>query len=288
MIIGLKLVRYMAQAANISKIARGAIWALEIALVVLACFWLGRAVITFLEPKSVWTDKGLNAPITTNGTASGKKTYDFSFDAFNRASSDQDELNVQAFIEGLDAPETSLNLKLRGRRSGDSPGVIIETPDGKQRNYYVDDEIINGVILKSVHPDYVVISRGGTLERLTFDKDDRTKLTQPSETQRAAQTRQNGALTVENFLKSVSILPVRDGTNIKGLRISSKGANFNLGRFGLRNGDVVTKIGDRELTGDITTLQSIMQDANDIFTQNNEIDATVLRNGKETRVRIKL
>ena len=93
---------------------------------------------------------------------------------------------------------------------------------------------------------------------------------------------------MENFLKSVSILPVRDGTNIKGLRISSKGANFNLGRFGLRNGDVVTKIGDRELTGDITTLQSIMQDANDIFTQNNEIDATVLRNGKETRVRIKL
>ncbi len=66
-------------------------------------------------------------------------------------------------------PETRLNLQLRGvAASSDSAAAtaIIADPAGKEDFYRVGDELPGGATLKEVHPQHIVISRGGRFETL--------------------------------------------------------------------------------------------------------------------------
>lgn len=88
--------------------------------------------------------------------------------------------------EALDAMEpaeleagletTTLALSLSGIMTGTNPVAVIKhAGDETQRSYAVGDEIIEGVVLEEVHPNYVVIDNNGVKELvylLSADPDD--------------------------------------------------------------------------------------------------------------------
>jgi general secretion pathway protein C len=68
--------------------------------------------------------------------------------------------------------KTRLNLKLLGVLVLPNNGVAIIEKSSKSHSYSLDEEIQKGVVLKEVHPDYVVINHNGVLEKLKMVSDE--------------------------------------------------------------------------------------------------------------------
>lgn len=84
------------------------------------------------------------------------------FDPFNR------NLNAVTVTE-KEAPETSLNLKIRSLFASTEPGmgsVRIELPDGTQTRFTEGDTIVSGVRLERILSDRVILERRGEREVL--------------------------------------------------------------------------------------------------------------------------
>jgi len=213
-----------------SQLSQRAAGALQLALVLLSIFLLSRAAIAFIAPESLWT-----APPAAIASAASSQTaqtarLDSRFDPFHREVTIADEI-----IEiGTDAPETTLNLKLFGRRAGSNGSAILETADRTQKVFRVGDEIMNGVILKAVNPDHIVLSQGGRIERLTFERENETFLIEPS-----TKPKESSATTI-------TASPTNGA--LQGFRLTPKNGSVNLPSLGLRSGDVVSAIEDIDLT----------------------------------------
>ncbi|MFP3978517.1 type II secretion system protein N [Marinobacter sp. KMM 10035] len=80
-----------------------------------------------------------------------------------------------------DLPETNLRIFLRGvlAADGEFPGsALIEDDKSKTEVFLVGDELPGNAKLRSVHPNRVVLDRGGKLENLYFpEPDDRSGIT---------------------------------------------------------------------------------------------------------------
>lgn len=73
----------------------------------------------------------------------------------------------------VSAPETALNLTLRGVFSSENPEAayaIIAGPDGKEMGYGLEDELPGGAVLKAVFPDRVTLMRNGRSESLSLPR----------------------------------------------------------------------------------------------------------------------
>lgn len=221
---------------------------LLLGLGVLSVYFLSRAVLAVLAPESLWEPPELAPPaaVMTNTNASAK--IDLRFDPFHRDSAPIDEV-----IEiGTDAPETTLNLKLVGRRAGRDGSAILETPDRSQNVFRIGDEIMNGVTLKAVHPGYIVLSQGGRIERLTFERDSDSGLLaerpQPKEQAPTEIKTIPKSMTISRFMAGVNLAPVINAGQMRGYRLTPKNGSVDLRSLGLRSGDVVTSISGMDLT----------------------------------------
>lgn len=77
-------------------------------------------------------------------------------------------------VDTENLPETNLRLFLRGvmAADGEFPGsALIEDQKGNTEAYPVGDELPGNAKLRSVHPNRVVIERGGKLENLFFPEE---------------------------------------------------------------------------------------------------------------------
>lgn len=266
---------------------RRAIGTLQLALALLAIYFLTRAVIAVFAPESLWQapppSAGLNAQ---SGQTVQTARLDTGFDPFHRETTAIDEV-----IEiGTNAPETTLNLKLFGRRAGANGSAILETPDRKQRVFRIGDEIMNGVVLKAVNPDHIVLSQGGRIERLTFERESTTMPIKPEEEETLTQqtpaevpvTTVPAEITIENFIAGVNLSPsVSDGT-LQGFSLSPKNNTIDLKALGLVSGDVVAAIEDINLTSPNLNPADI---ATKLSGRSN-VQLTVLRGGKTIYVNL--
>lgn len=247
-----------------------------------------KAVILFISPNSYskLVDEDMMAPMVQGeemGAANNQSevrpqtesttgTLALNFDPFYR-----DQQTTQINL-GQSAPETSLQLRLYGRRTGGKGSAIIETPDGQQNSYVIKDEILPNVFLQAVHKDYVVISRRGTLERLTFDDTNATGLLKPASTE--TQTPEGAPKNVtqqQNVQKQMQKLLPRNGTksqaailgNFKlepvlknnthmGFAVYPRNANVNLSQYGIQAGDVITDIDGVKLVQDPDAIRDIV------------------------------
>ena len=74
----------------------------------------------------------------------------------------------------IDAPPTSLSLRLYGIRysdSGKANAAILGFDPNNQRIYNTNDVIADDIVLEYIEPERVIISRGGITESVTFEKD---------------------------------------------------------------------------------------------------------------------
>lgn len=211
-----------------------------------SAFLFARGVMILIAPQTVWV-----SPLPTLAPASNAPTVDAEFDPeldiFHRGV--QAETAPAAL--GEDAPETTLNLVLKGLRAGPDGMAIIQTPDRSERNYYIEDAIVSGAVLEAVNPGYAVIRRNGALERLTLD-DDESTLTSvapppPQAAPRPAALRSAQGvdmMSTGELLQNISLdRAVREG-KLVGFEIKARNnaSDGTLARAGLREGDIVTAV----------------------------------------------
>ena len=73
----------------------------------------------------------------------------------------------------IDAPETRLNLKLRGTiAAGDEKYAHAIIGDGKGEDgvYFIKDSVPGGAVLHEIYPDRVILNRAGALETLRLPR----------------------------------------------------------------------------------------------------------------------
>ena len=229
-----------------------AIGALQIALLLGAVYCLSRAALTFFAPQSVWEAPQVSEQTTARTPSQTAARFDVRFDPFHRGVAGVDDEVIEF---GTDVPETTLNLKLFGRRAGKNGTAILETADRIQKVFKIGDEIMDGVTLKAVNPDYIVLSQGGRIERLTFERETDTLLAAPKTQASKKTTTVSTAiktvpkpLDVAGFMSAIALAPALSNGKLTGFRITPKNGAVNLADIGLKSGDVIAAIGEFDLT----------------------------------------
>ncbi|MBC6402063.1 MAG: hypothetical protein GDA39_08180 [Hyphomonadaceae bacterium] len=253
-------------------------------------FFIFRSVVGAISPDSLWQDVQIRQ-VNQTGSRPGQDSRPeaFEHDPFHRE-------EVVAVAEDAqpeaNAPETTLNLKLTGRRSVNGRGTaVIRTPDGTEKTYVTGDEILNGVRLRSVFPAYVVLSRAdGTSERLTFAENDRQSVIRTIE-RPAPQLQQTSRPSAPDTQVEASLLDflneaglrrkVTDG-RVEGYEITRELEKFKA--TGLNSGDILTHINGTDLRQgipDFAAMSGVGADAGSMSVQ-------LIRNGQSQTLEVGL
>jgi general secretion pathway protein C len=179
------------------------------------------------------------------------------FDPFFRLSGGADNKTVVV---------TSLQLTLFGTRVNEAMGggsAIIAGPDGVQQSVAVGDEITPGVTLKAVAFDHVTIDRGGAAEDLFLDQSGSVQPVAPPPSNATPSLlpgapplpglpnvpNAKAALSPTQLRADIGFIPRVDGGKISGLVVRPQGSGAAFRQAGLREGDVITAINGRAVTG---------------------------------------
>ncbi|ANC85681.1 type II secretion system protein N [Sphingomonas sp. NIC1] len=158
------------------------------------------------------------------------------------------------------ATVTSLQLNLFGIRVDEASGrgsAIVAGPDNVQKSVAVGEDILPGVRLKSVSFDHITIDRGGTAEDLYLVQSDAPGAGAPAAmpaTPTGAPiappvTDAAPAIKASQIRNEIGFIPRIDGGRISGLVVRPQGSGTLFRTAGLREGDVVTAIGGRPVSG---------------------------------------
>jgi general secretion pathway protein C len=187
-------------------------------------------------------------------------------------------------IKAVDAPETRLNLKLRGTiAAGDKKIAHAIIGDGKGKNevYFIDDAVPGGAILHAVYPDKVILNRAGALETLRLPRTSESSVKQARPAARTAQASPAGG-SIQQMMQSsggsfTDILrpqPYMPNGELKGYRVYPGRDRRRFAALGLRPGDLVTDINGQPLNN--------LQAGMDIFKNLGDaaqLTVTIERNG---------
>jgi general secretion pathway protein C len=215
------------------------------------------AIATPVGPLGDWRPAGVTVP----GSPVALLT---SFDPFFR---------LQQTAAGP-ATVTALQLTLFGIRLDEATGrgsAIVAGPDGVQQSVAVGDEIQPGVVLKAVAFDHITLDRGGAQEDLFLDQSGPTSpgsssggvppgggppTERPTMPGRGMQgpppppgAAGGGGVPVAQLRQEIGFIPRLDGGRISGLTVRSQGSGQLFRQAGLRDGDVVTSIAGRPVSG---------------------------------------
>ncbi|HJP03632.1 MAG: type II secretion system protein GspC [Gammaproteobacteria bacterium] len=187
----------------------------------------------------------------------------------------------------VNAPETRLNLKLRGTIAAPDDSLahaIIADGKGQDEVYFIRDRVPGGALLHEVHPDRVILNRGGTLETLKLPKISEAggrppirrasgmpvNRASPAAIAMAQRVQQNpGAFT--EILRPQPYMP---NGQLKGYRVYPGRDRRRFAAIGLRPGDLVTELNGQSLTN--------LQDGLEVFKSlgdSPQITVTIERNG---------
>lgn len=201
-------------------------------------------------------------------------------------------------------PETQLNLLLRGVAASSNTAAafaIVADPAGKEEFYRVGDQLPGGAVLKEVHPQHIVLSRGDRFETLRLPQ-------QPLQMNAPAQpTARPPAMTPmpsavapdagaalqqlrEQFMHDPQMManllqgePFRDGGRLIGYRIRPGRDTALFTKFGLQTGDVVTAVNGVSVTDPQGRLD-LMRSIGTI----EEVTVDLLRNGASQSMTIQM
>jgi general secretion pathway protein C len=186
--------------------------------------------------------------------------------------------------KAIDAPETRLNLKLRGTiAAGDKKFAHAIIGDGKGKNevYFLDDAVPGGAILHGVYPDKVILNRAGALETLRLPRTSDSPVKQARPAARTTQATPAGG-SIQQMMQSsggsfTDILrpqPYMPNGELKGYRVYPGRDRRRFAALGLRPGDLVTDINGQQLNN--------LQAGMDIFKNlgdATQLTVTIERNG---------
>jgi len=218
----------------------------EIVLLLLLALQCARLVWTVVTPVGPLGDWRLAD--RTAGAMANRAELFRGFDPFFRL----------AGGSGAAAVVTSLQLKLFGTRIDEVNGrgsAIVAGPDGIQNSIAVGEEIMPGVILKSVAFDSVTIDRGGTIEQLFIDQSVPAPEAatvapgialdgQPGE---AAPQPGGRSVSAVQLRSGIGFLPRTDGGRITGLVLRPNGDGAVFRGIGFAEGDILVAVNGQQI-----------------------------------------
>ncbi len=149
-----------------------------------------------------------------------------------------------AAVAGANAPETNLNLTLKGIAAADDREVsraLIAGPDNKEKNYAVGADVPGGATVHEILPDRVVLNRLGTLETLRLPRFRSSATTGTPVTYRPSDI-STGQGTEERLAEFVRPQAVMVDGRLRGFRVYPGRNRRAFAESGLRAGDLVTAI----------------------------------------------
>jgi len=198
------------------------------------------------------------------------------------------EAGAEPVNTAIDAPETQLNLQLRGTiAAGDETmaHAIIADGDGKDKVFFINDTLPGGAVLHEVYTDRVILNRGGVLEALRLPRVSKALGRQPLPSAAPAFDDQNSAPPADamqqmmqgnpaSFTDILRPQPYMPNGELKGYRVYPGRDRRRFAALGLRPGDLVTAINGQALDN----LQSGMEVFRNLGNAA-QIAVTIERNG---------
>ncbi len=191
----------------------------------------------------------------------------------------------------IDAPDTRLNLTLKGALSSDvqeEARAIIAAAGGEEKTYAIGAEIPGGARLTEIYPDRVILERGGRYETLRLPRD---ASAMPPSPRRQAAGRAAGRIDTgqligdyrEKMAQNPAVLldiarpeAYREEDQFIGFKLRPGNRRELFAQLGLQDGDVVTEVNGIELddpSQGAAVLESIKE--------GDQLSLTVRRNGQD-------
>lgn len=201
-------------------------------------------------------------------------------------------LQSSAPVVKADAPDTRLNLTLKGVLAATpmefAAAIISMGKNGKEDVYSVGDKVSSASVIE-IHPDRVILERGGKMETLRMPKDftdNLIKSTRASRTNRSSNALTPGAMLSDirkqilknptSFGKFAIPVPYKENGKLRGYRLQPQGDSALFEAVGLSPNDVLIAINGVELNNPAKGLKALRS-----LQKAKQVDLTVLRNGAE-------
>ena len=265
-------------------------------LLIVACAWLLVEVTWLFFPQ----DDETSLPVQQqNRPLNNKQTQQNSFNRLTTANifGVSDKAVPQKQIK---VPETKLNLTLKGvlaaKPMARASAIIAKGKSGKEDIFSVGDKMPGGILIKEIHPEYVVLERNGLLETLKLQKVSgvagfaRSNNSKLSSSARASSPAAALKEIRTDILKNPTsfgdyALPVvvkENGRQI-GYRLQPQKKGELLAELGIQSSDVITQINGIKLDKPQNGISALRK----LSTAKN-LNIVVKRNGVETPLTISL
>ncbi|MGB9430304.1 MAG: type II secretion system protein GspC [Gammaproteobacteria bacterium] len=196
----------------------------------------------------------------------------------------------------VNAPETTLNLTLRGIVAADSDSnasLAIIASNGIEQMYTVGAQLPGGAQIQSIYPDRVMLSFNGRIQALRLPKTGNASGTGDNAmlpvatpdvvygsnlpaNQNLNQLRNELIRHPERLLDMMRAMPVMDNGKLSGYRVFPVGNSNAFGKLGLEPGDIVTAVNGMPLDNPAQSMQVL----NSIRTSD-QVSITFTRNGQQ-------
>lgn len=267
-------------------------------LLVVACAWLLVEITWLFFPQD---DAPLTAVQNKTQPLINKQNQQNNFNKLTSANvfgvSDKAVVQKQTNV-----PETRLNLTLKGVLAATpmkmASAIIAKGRNGKEDIYGIGDKMPGGVTIKEIHPEHIVLERGGRLETLKLQKISgignlkTSRSLYSGSSGRYSSGSPEAALTQirSNILKNPTsfgdyALPVvvRENGKQIGYRLQPQSKGKLLAELGIQKNDVITQINGVKLDKPQNGISALRK----LSTAKN-LSIVVKRNGAEVPLNISL
>ncbi len=200
----------------------------------------------------------------------------------------------------VEAPETRLNLKLKGVYATEDENegyALIASGSGQEKLYATGQSVPGNATLKAVFPDRVILDRNGRYETLRMID---TKLTGssgyvPRGAGSRSKTRKLGAdsrlvklrkqilRNPRKLTELVSAQPAYENGVFAGYRITTRRADPVFEELDLRSGDIITQVNGVQIDSPQKGLQILQQ-----LARANQASIVIKRNGQYVELNLSL
>ena len=192
-----------------------------------------------------------------------------------------------------DAPETTLNLILRGIFSAQpmnlSSAIISTSKRGKELIYGVGDSVPGNAIIEEIYPTHIILMRNGRLETLKLPEksvggmqsgtpalNNMLNMNQSSD-RILGDIRRNILKNPTSFGQYAIPVPVSKNGKLQGYRLRPQKKGRELFKqFGLQRNDIVTQVNGVRLNDPVQSIAALRK-----LSSAGSINLTVMRNGVE-------
>ncbi|MGM0593460.1 MAG: type II secretion system protein GspC [Pseudomonadota bacterium] len=195
----------------------------------------------------------------------------------------------QTAPQPVEAPETQLNLKLKGLFAVDNPdsAMAIIAADGRDElSYRVGQNVSGAAIVHQILHDRVILKRGERFETLMLPKELLEEGVGASAPETSSSSSSGPVRSLpglrdrimqdpQQAMSMIQARPVKEGGELKGYRVSPGKERALFARAGLRPNDVVTQVNGVSLS-DTAELGKVMQQ----FRNSPRVELTVERGGR--------